>query len=414
MIFWLGIMQLQADEVEMAEMSIHGDVKTFFIAGFPEEHILQPMSDFGQSFVDGRLKLRWKINQNVYVDAHHAITMGTAAPQTQMEVELGNLGVEVEGGTNVMMTGVGLQAPELMKLSWTGEDSDLFLQGRTDRFYVQASVGSVDIRLGRQPISFGHGMLFNPMDLVQPFSFATIDSEYKPGVDAMRVDGYIGMSSQITGALVYAGDWESDGLIAIINGNTTVGWTDISAFYGMVRGDQVLGTGFVSSIGSVGIHADVTYTMPEQEDPFVRTVLGWMWKPYERATLNGELYMQTLGAESVDDYFTFASSERFARGELWLLGRYYGSLSFSQEVTPLVFANISVITNFMDSSAMITPSLQVSVSDEVQLNLGGYIGLGEAPDEITLTELLLGEDMSINSEFGMLSKTAFLQCKMYF
>jgi hypothetical protein len=411
---FLLCLPVTAQAFEGAELKINGDLKSFFVAGFPEEHLLQPSSNYGQAFLDGRLKIKWQITDQIYVDAHHAITFGTAPPITALEEELLTMGVESDESPTVMMTGVGLQAPEVIDLSWKGEEGDLFLQGRTDRLFAQASLGPVDFRLGRQPISFGHGFMFNPMDLVQPFSFATIDSEYKPGIDSFRVDAYLGMSTQITGLVAYAGEWEKEGMIAIVNGNTTLGWTDISLFYGLVKGDNVIGTGTASSIGPVGLHGDVTVTIPEEEDIFVRAVAGWMWKPLENSTLNGEFYLQTVGAENNDGYVEFITSDRYARGELWLMGKYYASIAMSQQITSLVTGNISVIGNLADSSAMITPSIQVSVSNEVQLVAGGYAGIGEQPEDIELIDLLLEEEYVLPSEFGMMPKSMFLQLKAYF
>ena len=155
--------------------------------------------------------------------------------------------------------------------------------------YIKGSIGPVDLQIGRQPISFGNGFVFSPLDLVQPFSFATIDNEYKPGIDAVRMDGYIGMSTRITAVAAYAGNWGLDGMTYVLNGITTVGWTDISVFLGKVRSDNVLGLGVVSSIGPVGLHSDLSYTIPdnEEEDPFLRGVVGAMYKPFEKSTLCG-------------------------------------------------------------------------------------------------------------------------------
>ena len=60
--------------------------------------------------------------------------MGSKAPTTQLEIELQNFGMELEDDSSgSFMTGVGLQAPEAVELSWKGdEEADLF-QGRTDR-----------------------------------------------------------------------------------------------------------------------------------------------------------------------------------------------------------------------------------------------------------------------------------------
>lgn len=410
----------QAGEVGDAT-TLNADLKSFFLASDPVDHIFFPSGTNGQGYLDGRLKLRVDFTNSLRFEAHHAITVGTPAPTTQLEEELVVLGFaasDMDSSFGSSQTGVGLTAPEVLALSWQAfEDDDLSLQGRTDRFFVQASVGNTDIRLGRQAIAFGHGMFFNPMDLVQPFSFATIDSEYKPGIDALRIDQYFGMATQITGLVAYAGDWDKEGLVGVLNANTTIGWTDISLFTGLVCGDTVLGTGFASSIGAVGVHGDITYTLPdvEDEDSFVRAELGAMWRPFEDSTVSGEMYYQSVGASDPDDYLAFLSSDRYARQELWLMGQTYASVSWMQQITSIASGSLSTIVNLNDQSLMLMPSVSVSVSDEVSLVAGGYVGIGEAPDAISATEMfLLGVEPVLNSEFGMMGTTAFVQLKAYF
>ena len=60
--------------------------------------------------------------------------MGSKAPTTQLEIRSANFGMELEDeNSGSFMTGVGLQAPEAVELSWNGdEEADLFLQGRTN------------------------------------------------------------------------------------------------------------------------------------------------------------------------------------------------------------------------------------------------------------------------------------------
>ena len=394
----------------------HADLKQFFLAGFPEEHLLSPPSNYGQGFLDGRIKFRLE-GENWSSEIHHVVTMGSKAPVTQLELELQTFGMELEDeDSGSFMTGVGLQAPEAIELSWQGDkDADLFLQGRTDRLYIKGSIGPVDIQIGRQPISFGNGFVFSPLDLVQPFSFATIDNEYKPGIDALRLDGYIGMSTHITAVAAYAGDWDVEGMTYVLNGTTTVGWTDISLFLGKVRSDNVFGVGVVSSIGPVGIHSDVSYTMPnnDTEDPFVRGVLGGMYKPFEKSTINTEFYYQSLGKDDPKDYLEFSESDRFARGEVWLMGQSYASLAWSQDITPLILGSVSVIGNLNDQSTMISPSLSISVSDNTQAGIGGFMGLGEKPEDIELMDLSGDVDI-LNSEFGFFPKMLFAQMRSYF
>lgn len=394
----------------------HADVKSFFIASFPYDHIIMPDAPYGQAFLDGRIKIQAKFGQNTKIHIHHAITTGTAPAPSQLALALENMGIDAPTGMSSMMTGVGLQAPEAIKLSWQPlEDASLLLRGRTDRLYLQTSLGAVDVRLGRQPISFGHGMVFAPMDLVQPFSFATIDGEYKPGLDAVRIDGYWGMSTQITGVVAYAGSWDKQGMTGVLHANSTVGVTDISLFTGWIRSDVVVGTGIVSSIGAVEIHGDVTYTIPDTEDKnFLRAVGGFLWKPLANSTLTGELYYQSLGASNTAEYLTFASSDRFARRELWLLGTTYGALAWSEQITPLCTGSLGSIVNPLDHSFLLTPSINLSVDNNVQLVAGGYIAVGDRPKQIDVSQILTGTPLEIHSEFGMMSNSVFVQLKNYF
>ena len=401
----------------------NADLKTFFVTVHPYEHVLMPPSDTAQSFVDGRIKLDWTLSDAISIEAHHVITAGTPQYQTQLQTELEAMGLEVEGAATTMMTGVGLQAPEAVELSWRMDDTDLFLQGRTDRLFAQATVGQSTIRLGRQAISFGHGMVFNPMDLVQPFSIATIDNEYKAGIDALRVERYFGMAGQLTGVVAYAGSWDVDGLTAVLNANGTFGWTDVSLFGGMVKSDRVIGTGVATSIGAVGLHSDVTLTMPtetskegvESEDSFVRVTTGAFWRPFTTSSMTVEYYYQSLGADSAADYLQFAQSDRYARGELWVMGQHYASLAWAQELTALSSGSLAIIGNLMDASALVSPSLSLSVSDEVQLVAGGYVGLGERPKTTSVTEILINPNaLQVQSEFGMMPGSGFVQLKSYF
>ena len=423
MMFWLALTSLNlamAESGGLEGIQLNADLKTFFVTVHPYDHILMPPSDTAQSFVDGRLKLDWTVNDSISIEAHHVITTGTPMYQSQLEMELEQMGVELGGGATTMMTGVGLQAPEAIDLSWRLDDTDLFLQGRTDRLFAQATVGKNTLRLGRQAISFGHGMVFNPMDLVQPFSIATIDNEYKAGIDALRIERYFGMTGQITGVVAYSGSWDIEGMTAVLNASNTFGWTDVCIFTGLVRSDRVIGTGVATSIGAVGLHTDFTVTVPDPEaesveDPFARVTAGAFWRPFTSSSVTAEYYYQSLGASDSNQYLTFAQSDRYARGELWVMGQHYASLAWAQEITPLSSGTVAFIANVVDQSALLSPSWTLSVSDEVQLVAGGYVGIGERPQATSLTEILLDSNgISIPSEFGMLPGSGFVQLRSYF
>jgi hypothetical protein len=126
-----------------------------------------------------------------------------------------------------------------------------------------------------------------------------------------------------------------------------------------------------------------------------------------------EVYYQSLGASSPSDYGEFAASDRVARGELWTLGHVYGGLSVLQEITPLVMVSVAGLANLADQSALVMPSVSVSVAENADAVLGGYLGVGERPHAVEMEELLSG-DLGIESEFGLLPSTFFAQMRAYF
>ena len=394
---------LLAVHAAWADANLNGDLKSFNLVSFPyEAPLLFPSTDpMAQAVVDGRLKgeltfnpergPRWRLL------AHHAVSVVSGSAVTL-------------GGTGAAGT-----APELVDLTWTVPEGGgaTTVQGRTDRLLVESEAGPVTWTLGRQPVSFGTGLFFTPLDLVNPFFPGTIDTEYKPGVDALRVEAYGGLRFQQTLVAAWVGDCavttdgclaDSDDLALVSWSRVTLGVSDLGLFLGEVREDEVIGLSVVSALGPVGVHADASVTLPAGGgDPFVRAVLGADGRPGPKTSLSGELYVQSNGAADPADYLLQAMGPRYVHGELWALGRFYTALSLSQELRPTLTGSLALIANVEDPSALLLPSLSASLADEVDLSAGAYVGLGARP-----------EGLDMHSEFGLLPVTAYLRLAAYF
>lgn len=384
-------------------LDLHGDVKTFFTATFPYEHTLMPDNPSGSGVADFRLKLEAAYKDRLKLVIHHTVT-GLTASQGQ------GLGTS---------TGVGLLAPEVVDLSWVAWDEDLTVRGRIDRAYLAWTPDGLGLTVGRQPITFGNAQVFTPLDLVNPFNPAVIDQEYKPGVDAVRVDLYQGFATKLTLAAAYAGSWDPDGLILAAYGQTTVGVTDLGLFVGSVRRDAVFGTSVVTSVGPVGITSDVAFTVPSTGDPYLRGTVGMLWRPTTTTTLSAEVYVQTLGSTRPATHLKTTTLPAFQRNEIWLMGVLYASVAVSQEITPTLFGNLAVVGNLTDPSAFVAPSLAWSAAGNVDLAVGGFVGIGKRPRELTIDDLtrLAAGDVALDylgSEFGTYPAVAFVQVRTYF
>jgi hypothetical protein len=267
------------------------------------------------------------------------------------------------------------------------------------------------------------------MDLVSPFNPTVVDQEYKPGVDALRVDGYWGMAGQATLVAAWTGsavltneddaaDFDLSDTVLAAYGQGTIGVWDLGGFAGLVRQDRVLGLTTSGSIRAIGVHAEATGTLPEDEDedPFVRAAVGATWFATSDLILMGEAYVQTLGTDDPSQYLNHYSDPRYARGELWLAGRYYAGLSGSYAVHPLLNTSVAFIANLEDRSALVAPALSWSVSDEVSASVSGFVGVGERPDDVEPLDMLspdfeVGD--SVNSEFGLMPRAVFVSMAAY-
>jgi len=62
------------------------------------------------------------------------------------------------------------------------EDAYLFYH-RIDRLFVAYDSYLGNISIGRQPVTWGNGLLFNPADLINPFAPSDVIRDYKIGSD---------------------------------------------------------------------------------------------------------------------------------------------------------------------------------------------------------------------------------------
>ena len=375
------------------------DTKLFWTGVFPDDtpwnRLMGTEESMGSGILNLRGRLTYEPTSNLKFEAHHVLN--------------GQVSTMPTGGGLSAGSGVGRSVPQWVNLNWEGDEGDgLTVLGQTDRLLMKATLGSADLTVGRQAITFGNGRFFTPIDLVNPFHPATVDTEYKPGTDAFRGDLYLSSTTVWTHVLAYTGTEEDDAWVYASYGGWTLGVTDmglfVATFFTPKDGfeEQVVGLSSASSVGPIGLYGDAAVTLAE-EDPFARAVLGADYRPSSTTTLNIEAYYQGNGATSVEGYLDMFSDERVSRGEIWALGQSYAALAVMQELTPTLNGSLAALANLQDASGLLLPSLDVSVSDEVAWTSGAYLGVGAPPDE-----------EGLQSEFGLYPNMVFTQMRAYF
>jgi hypothetical protein len=145
----------------------------------------------------------------------------------------------------------------------------------------------------------------------------------------------------------------------------------------------------------------------------------------ENVHVTGEVYYQSFGAADPEDYLALTATDRFERGEVWAMGRWYAALSVSFELTPLVTGSAFAMANLGDGSFLLGPSLSWSIAGNADLVFGGNVGLGKRPDEMELedffhtdftplSEAEILDAIPVRSEFGLMPAMVYAQMRAYF
>jgi hypothetical protein len=245
---------------------------------------------------------------------------------------------------------------------------------------------ATDVRVGRQRVALGTGQFWSPLDLLNPLDPTRLERDYRTGVDAVVVEHKLGAVSRVQ-AMYAPGTARAQAIAAAyLHGN--VRGADYSILAGRFRGDDAVGVDFSAARGGLGLRGEVTITRPVVGRRYARALVGADYGFANTLTFTAELYANGRG--EVDraryDYAALAS------GHALNVGRYYGAVATSYQVTPLIKAALYGLANAGDGSGVLWPRVQVSAMSNLDLVLGLQRFLGSDSSEYgRLRNLLHGE-----------------------
>ena len=165
------------------------------------------------------------------------------------------------------------------------EGSDNAVLHRIDRLWLGYASEKTVVRLGRQALSWGNGLSYVPMDLVNPFDPASIDTEYKAGDDMLYAQYLQDNGNDVQAAYVFrrdilTGDVKSDEATAAVKYHGFTGEGEYDLLIARSYGDPVIGVGAGRGIGGAVWGADLVVTDTDLDTylQFVTNVMySWTW-----------------------------------------------------------------------------------------------------------------------------------------
>jgi hypothetical protein len=262
------------------------------------------------------------------------------------------------------------------------DNDDVVAYHRLDRLNLTYTPSWGSLRIGRQALTWGNGMVFNPMDLFNPFAPAAVVRDYKVGDDMILGQVYLGRydgqllcvprRDPVSGAL---SDSQSS-----YAGKLHLSLDDLEGDIMAARhyDDDVVGLGATGTLGGAAWRINAVYTSVSKsynQSDFFQVVANmdyaWLWGG---KNVYGLLEFFYNGLGTVDDYDQELQSayvsDRLSRGDLFTLGRYYLAGLLQIELHPLVHNDWTAIVNLEDPSGLLQPQLLWDVTTNLQLILG--------------------------------------------
>lgn len=269
-----------------------------------------------------------------------------------------------------------------------GDEKAWVYYHRIDRMAASWEGDRATIRMGRQALSWGNGMVFNPADLLNPFAPTDVIRDYKIGTDMVLFQTFGEWMTDLQVVLVprrdpKTGNIEADqsSLAAKVRLEVlTAEWELLAARH---YDETVIGAGRSGYLGQAAWRADALYTFfrKEADRPgyFTAVVnLDYSWVLGERNWYGlVELFYNGLGEQTpVDVPENPSLVERMTRGELYTTGEWYFAGQVRFEYHPLVNLYLSLIGNLSDGSILFQPRVTWDALQSLQVLIGADIPQG--------------------------------------
>lgn len=260
-----------------------------------------------------------------------------------------------------------------------------------DRALVKAYFKHFDLFIGRQMIAWGTGYAFNPTDVWNSKNPLDPDAP-KVGVAALRLEIPLGALSRIS--IVATPGRDIDNSSGGIRYKTNIAGFDFSlSGIRLMNADRqilglppkmIFGADLAGQIGDVGVWAEFALNNPVYpgmkynnfDSCYLQADIGVDYTFSNGLYAMAEYYFNQLGQKKASDYNAVDLLNLFT-GDMSGLARHYLFAGLSLDAVERFNFSAFTLSNLVDRSVMLIPSVEYSLSDNICLELGTQIGVGD-------------------------------------
>jgi len=282
---------------------------------------------------------------------------------------------------------------QALDLSWTlSEGNSHLLFARMDRLSVGFTRGPLALRLGRQALSWGNGLVFQVLDLFNPFPPNAVDEEYKPGSDMLTAQWLFSNGDDLQ-AIAVPRRADRRQPVTAAQSSAALKWRhlqgslQIELLGARHYRDTIAGLGLSGNLAGGVWRFDLAESFTDDGSTVTSLLFNfdrsWMW-----AGKNGygfaEYFRNGFGQTSFDQGIEGLDPrlvDRLARGEVFSLGRDELAAGLRFEWTPLTTTEATVLVNPSDPSAYLLLRLHHDWRENLALDAGIQLGMGDRTTE---------------------------------
>jgi hypothetical protein len=272
-----------------------------------------------------------------------------------------------------------------------------------DRLMFNYSNNGLQMNIGRQPIYFGISKTANPLDVLTPFSLTQINTEERQGIDAIRVRYPIGIMGQWDAGLVFGDDFDADKSSAFLNAKFNIKGYEFGPLIQRYSDASLFGLEVIKDYKGANLYVEAAYSDPDSSSDYFRSTLGAERLITPEFTLALEYHHNGAGG-SDDLFYTDVNPFAVTVGGVTFLGKNYLNGYGYYQITGVDTLAALIYFNLGDRSTLIAPTYIRSMSDNQELNVGAFVGLGKRSNFSNV----------VVSEFGSAGTSVFAKYKFFF
>jgi hypothetical protein len=260
--------------------------------------------------------------------------------------------------------------------SWTS-NANTSVTNTIDRLSVTYSTDNTVLKIGRQAITWGSGMVFHPGDIVAPFSPNALDTAYKPGAD--MVYGQVLFDSGADIQLIAVPRGASLGGPILFSASTyamrgqfQLASLDASLMLARDRGDSVASVGLSGALGGASWNAEyVGWRLADGTSypSYLFNISNFGTLGAMNISYFGEYFRNGFGVDASIplDALPASLTKRMSTGQVFLPGVDFLALGAALQVTPDLSISPNAIVSLDDRSALAGVAVNYTLGDNSNL-----------------------------------------------